>query len=597
MKNIYSIMKNRFKNIGLAIVTTSILLLNGCETTELGVVPSPNELNPTQADVDFFLNSIQQLVAKVHSGTEGLNENGTAQFGMEPVRMQHSFGPTYRESYEPADFDQIWDDTYAEALIDIRTMIPLAEEAGQFTHIGIAQILEAYLITTMVDMFGDVPYTEAARGEEGIFNPAVDTGASIYAAADQLLQDAIVNLNRDELALPTNDLYYGANETQWIKAANTMRLRLAVQSRLVNPAESTALINSLVAGGNLILDTADDLQFQWGSNLAAPDSRHPYFDSNYDGQGPSSDFYTCNYYMDLMANQYEDADPRTRYYFFRQQEDYSGADVITKECVTEPAIPAWWAPFDIYCLIPAENGLNGLWGRNHLDDDGIPPDDAFRTLHGVYPIGGPFDDDSFRNVSGSTAQSEGLAGAGISPLILATNTNLMLAETALELGTSGDARAYLETGVRQSIGKVTAFGERLGAGVMDRVIVEDDLETPENEEITVRDLYIPTEEDINNHIDEILTAYDAGNDTDKLRIIAEQVFIASWCNGMEAYNTYRRTGQPDNLTPATRVADPGTFLRSMWYPQIASDNNTNITQKSNPDTPVFWDTNPEGFVD
>ncbi|RKN80340.1 SusD/RagB family nutrient-binding outer membrane lipoprotein [Ulvibacterium marinum] len=569
-------MKNRFKNIGLALVAVSILLTNGCETTELGVVPSPNELNPTQADVDFFLNSIQQLVAKVHSGTEGLAENGTAQFGMEAVRMQHSFGPTYRESYEPSDFDQIWDDTYAEALIDIRTMTPLAEEASQFTHIAIAQILEAYLITTMVDMFGDVPYSEAARGGEGIFNPAVDTGASIYAAADQLLQDAIVNLNRQELVLPTNDLYYGGDETQWIKAANTMRLRLAVQSRLVNPAESTAIINSLVGGGQLIVDAADDLQFQWGSNLAAPDSRHPYFDSNYDGQGPSSDFYTCNYYMNLMANQYGEADPRTRYYFYRQQEDYSGADVITKECVTEPAIPAWWAPFDVYCLVPATNGLNGLWGRNHLDDDGIPPDDNFRTLHGVYPIGGPFDDNSFNTaVSGSTAATFGLAGAGISPMLLAANTHLMLAESALVLGTSGDARVYLEEGVRQSMNKVAAFGAVLADGTG----------------------FEATPDAINAHIADILAAYDAGNDTDKLRIIAEQVFIASWCNGMEGYNTYRRTGQPDNLTPATRVADPGTFLRSMWYPQTASDNNTNITQKANPDTPVFWDTNPEGFVD
>jgi len=576
MKNIYSIMKNRFKNMGLVLVAISVLFINdGCETTELGVVPSPNELSPEQADVDFFLNSIQQLVAKVHSGTEGLAENGTAQFGMEPVRMQHSFGPTYRESYEPSDFDQLWEDTYANALIDIRTMTPLAQASGQFTHIAIGQILEAYLITTMVDMFGDVPYSEAARGQEGIFNPIVDSGASIYAAADQLLQDAVANLNRNELALPTNDLYYGGDESQWIKLANTMRLRLAVQSRLANPAESTAIINSVIAGGQFIADAADDFQFQWGTNLAAPDSRHPYFDSNYDGAGPSSDFYTCNYFMNLMANQYDDPDPRTRYYFYRQQEDYSGADVITKECVTEPAIPAWWAPFDIYCLIPATNGLNGLWGRNHLDDDGIPPDDAFRTLHGVYPIGGPFDDDSFRNVAGSTAQSEGLAGGGISPMVLAANTHLMLAEASLVLGTTGDDRAYLEEGMRQSMNKVAAFGASLATGSG----------------------FEATPASIDSHVADVLAAYDAGSDTDKLRIIAEQVFIASWCNGMDAYNTYRRTGQPDNLTPATRVADPGTFLRSMWYPQVASDNNENVVQKGSPDTPVFWDTNPEGFVD
>ncbi len=557
-------------------MATLALFISGCETTDLGVIPSPNELNPQQADVDFFLNSIQKLTANVHSGTEGFAENGTAQFGMQPVRILHRSGPTYRQAYEPSDFDRIWDDVYSEALIDIRTMVPIAQEAEQFTHVAIAQILEAYLISTMVDLFGDVPYTEAALGQEGILNPTPDSGASIYAALDLLLLEAIDNLNRDELVLPTNDLYYDGDEAKWLKAANTLRLKLAVQSRLVNPSESASTINSLIAGGNLILDFTDDLQFQWGSNLAAPDSRHPYFDANFDGAGPDTDFYTCNYFMNLMANQYSEADPRTRYYFYRQQADFSGANVITKECSAEPGIPSWWSDFDTYCLVPATNGINGLWGRNHLDSDGIPPDDNFRTLLGVYPIGGPFDDNSFNEgASGSTAASFGLGGAGVSPLLLATNTHLMLAESALVLGTSGSARAYLEEGMRQSMNKVAAFGAVLAQGTG----------------------FEATSGSIDAHVSEVLTAFDAGNNTDKLRIIAEQVFISSWCNGMEAFNTYRRTGQPDNLTPAFEVEIPGNFLRSMWYPQVAADNNTNITQKSNPDTPVFWDNNPEGFVD
>ena len=186
--------------------------------------------------------------------------------------------------------------------------------------------------------------------------------------------------------------------------------------------------------------------------------------------------------------------------------------------MTEPAIPAWWSGFDIYCTIPATNGLNGLWGRNHLDDDGIPPDDNFRTVHGVYPIGGPFDDDSFNEaVSGSAAATFGLAGAGISPMLLATNTHLMLAESALVLGTTGDARTYLQQGMLQSMNKVAAFG----ASLADATGFE------------------ATSVTIDAHINEVLAAYDAGDDTDKLRIIAEQVFISSWCNGMEAYNTYR----------------------------------------------------------
>ncbi|MCB0372562.1 MAG: SusD/RagB family nutrient-binding outer membrane lipoprotein [Muricauda sp.] len=558
----------------------ALAVLLGCETTTLDVVESPNALNPSQASVDFFLNQIQLMTAQIHSGEEGRAENGLSQFGMEPVRMQHGFGPTYRESYDPVDFDRVWDNVYARALIDIRTMNPLAEEAGQYTHIAIGQILEAYIMMTMVDFFGDVPYSEAVSGADGILNPVLDSGASIYAAADQLLVDAIANLNKDETVLPSNDLYYDGDEGQWIKVANTMRLKLYLQTRIASAdgfgaSVSTSRINELISGNQLILDASDDFFFQWGTNNASPDSRHPYFDANYDGAGPSSDFYTCNYYMNLMANQYGEPDPRIRYYFYRQQSDYSGADVVTKECVTEVALPSWWDPSEPYCLVPAINGLSGYWGRNHLDDDGIPPDDAFRTLHGTYPVGGPFDDDSFRNVSGSGAVNEGLVGAGISPILMSSYTYFMLAEASLTLNTTGNARDYLETGIRQSIGTVVGFGASLAEGSG----------------------FVPTSTAIDNHVGQILTAYDAGNDTDKLRIIAEQYFIALWCNGIEAYNTYRRTGQPDNLTPAFTIQDPGTFLRSMWYPQTAADSNTNITQKSAPDTPVFWDTNPEGFVD
>lgn len=560
------------------ILGCSFLVLNSaCETIELGVVPSPNDLSPEQASIDFFLNQIQFMTAQIHSGEEGRAENGLSQFGMEPVRILNGggSGPLYRDLYTPSDFDLLWDNVYARALIDIKTMIPLAEEAEQYTHVAIAQILEAYIMMSMVDFFGDVPYSEAARGGEGIINPQVDSGADIYAALDILLLEAIGNLNKSESSLPSNDLFYGGDESKWIKAANTMRLKLYLQSRLVNTSQSVSAINNLISSGQLILNEEDDLFFQWGTNNAAPDSRHPYFDANFDGAGPDDGFYTSNYYMNLMANQYGQPDPRIRYYFYRQVSDFSGADVVTKECVTEIGLPSWWSSDEPYCIVPNINGLDGYWGRNHLDDDGIPPDDAFRTVLGVYPTGGPFDDDSFRNVSGTAAVSEGFAGAGISPFLMSSYTYFMLAEASLTIGTTGNARTYLENGIRQSIQTVINFGQPLAAN----------------------SAFVPSATDIDSHITEILTAYDSGNDTDKLRILAEQYFIALWGNGIEGYNTYRRTGQPDDLTPAFAVSDPGEFIRSNWYPQVAVDNNINITQKAQPNTPVFWDTNPAGFVD
>ncbi len=581
MKKIY------LKVSGFLVALALIVSSSGCESVNLEVQASPNFLEPSNPDTDLFLNAIQTGIAAFHSGIEGSGFDGMSEFGMEPVRMLHGFGPSYRELNEPADFNRAWRDAYSETLADIRGMTPLAEELGQFTHIAIGQIIEAYLMVTLVDFFGDVPYSQAILGVENL-NPAADDQVAIYEAADQLLLDAIANLGATELSLPATDLFFTdyptvidgpALEERWEKVANTLRLKIYLQTRLASEASfgagtSTSVINSLIAGGNLIMDRADDWSFQYGTTLSAPDSRHPFFEKNYGGAGPSADFYAANYFMDLMANQYGQIDPRTRYYYYRQVSDFSDADVVTNSCSTQ-APPAWYGPGDLFCQVPNTNGYNGMWGWDHLRADGIPPDDQFRTLFGVYPVGGPFDNDSFRNVSGSDAVSEGLAGAGIAPFMMTSWTYFMLAESSLTLGTTGDARTYLESGIRESIGKVMEFGAVV-AGTSAQ---------------------IPTTTDIDTHVGEILTAYDAGDNTAKLKIIVEQYFIALYGNGIEAYNTYRRTGQPSDLQAAVDLADPGVFVRSHWYPQDAAVNNSSLPQKQDVTTPVFWDTNPAGFVD
>lgn len=569
-------MTKKIRNIFLLGIT---LVTFSCETTDLQVLNDPNNIDPALADVDLFLNSIQLGLTDFFTGVEGSGFDGMSEFGMEATRMLHGFGPTYLELNDPASFNQIWTNAYAVTLADIRAMTPLAEASNRYTHLAIAQIVEAYIIMTLVDYFGDIPYTEAILGVENL-NPVLDSGASVYEAADTLLLQAIANLALEEDFGVATDLYYAADENpddnpaykdSWRKLAKTLRLKLYLQTRLVNESESIATINALIADDDLITSSADDFQYQYSTNLAAPDSRHPWFDKNFDGAGPSADFIMANYYMNLLANRYDQIDPRVRYYFYRQEGDFSEANTQTQPCSTQPR-PSFYAADELYCQVPNDNGYNGLWGWDHMNADGIPPHDAFVTVFGVYPVGGPFDNSSFRNVSGSEAASEGLQGAGISPIMLSSYTNFMLAESALILGTTGDARTYLEQGITESMNKVVAFGSSIATA--------------------------PSQTEIDDHVADILADYDAATtDTDRLKVIAEQYFVALWGNGIEAYNTYRRTGQPADLQPAVDVANPGTFVRSNWYPTGATDTNSNINQKPGVSAPVFWDTNPEGFVD
>jgi hypothetical protein len=207
-----------------------------------------------------------------------------------------------------------------------------------------------------------------------------------------------------------------------------------------------------------------------------------------------------------------------------------------------------------------------------LDDDGIPPDGILRTTFGVYPVGGKFDNNAGKP---GTADS-GAKGAGIQPILMSSFTEFMKAEAALLLGTTGDARAYLESGVRKSIATVMDFGALKDA-------------PPST--------FVPSETVINGYVTAVLNRYDAASDNDgKMEVIAREYWIALFGNGVDAYNTYRRTGKPGNLQPGLQ-ASFGAFYRSFTYPSAFINRNSSVSQKPNNSVQVFWDTNPAGFID
>lgn len=557
-------MKIKIKNAILKVFTVSLLLVtvNSCETTELEILESPNVLAPEQADVDFYLNNVQVDLA---SYFEAITEEG-----MEVTRILHMFGPLYSNAYQADQFNFPYQLAYAGILADARALRPLAEEQELFTHVAISKVIESYVMLTLVDYFGPVPYSEAIQGSENL-NPGLDNGEEIYAAVEALLNEAIEDFKKDELSLPDNDLFYGGDEDQWVKLANTLKLKIYVQTRLVDNNVVTK-INEIVNSGEYISEASADFQFEYSSIDANPDSRHPIFGRNFDVAADVTD-YMSNSYMYYLAFEKPVRDPRTRYYFYRQSLTITD-DENALECIREEP-PAHYN-LDLYpfCYAANFNGTSnpeaGYWGRDHGNDDGIPPDGGERTTWGVYPVGGKFDDNSGAAVPGRTI---GLQGAGISPIMLASYVDFMLAESALTLGTTGAARDYLEQGMRKSIQKVINFG----APVADEE-------------------FVPTQEQIDVYVGEVLNNYDAAaTEDEKLNIIVKEYFIALFGNGVEAYNTYRRTGKPENLQP-TLIASNGGFINSFLYPTELVDQNSNVDQKPDHTVRVFWDTE-NGTVD
>ena len=550
-------MKNYNKLRNLLFAISGVIALQGCDTMDLDLLDSPNALNETNANPEFYINSIQlDLRDFFFEVTEP---------GQEVTRILHMFGPLYQNAYAPSALNDAWNIAYAGIMPDVRALQKYADEDGLYTHLAIGQIAEAYVMATLVDYLGDIPYSESNDPE--IFNPSVDSGQDIYASLITLLDSAISNLNQDETKLPDTDFYYGGDETKWIKLANTLKLKLYVQSRLVNESESVSAISSIVGSGNFISTAADDFQFQFGSNDTNPDSRHPIFARNF-LEGTGSTDYQSNTFMQYITSDTSNEDPRRRYYFYRQRA-VGPQNTVEQSCYgTLP--PAHIGFTNIYCNLNDFATFPGYWGRDHGYDFGIPPDTTLRTAWGLYPVGGQFDDNSFTPIAD---RSIGTKGAGIEPIMLSSFVHFMLAEMALETSFSGNAADLLEDGIRQSIAKVMNFRSALA---------DSD--------------YVPSSDNVDAYVTEIMDRYNAANADGKLNIIEKEYFKALFGNGVEAYNTFRRTGKPDDGQPLVR--EPvNNYLRSFFYPDDYTLFNTNATQKDDVVTKVFWDNNPDtGFI-
>lgn len=567
--------KNKLYTKLIAII--GLLFFVSCETIELDKSQNPFALTPDKADVDFLFNGIEEDFVRQLEGDAdysagdnwgsggSTNGDGLSLFGMELTRLvalANTNAQSYASAYGDTDSDDEWTNFYAGIRANSIAMTKLATASGRNKHIAIAQFIEAYTMTAMVDFYGDIPYTEANLGVANL-NPKVDSGASVYAAAIALLDKSITNFSSPSTAAtnPKTELFYGNNFTKWIKAANTLKMKLYLQTRLVD-ATAITKFNAIVASGNYITATADDLVYNWGGTSASnPDNRHPRYGLNYTATGAGD--YCSNWLMNTM---FTTTDPRIRYFFYRQRNAVPGQEVApdeqTLKCSLSIAPAHYVAGGFTFCSLPS-----GYWGRDHGDSDGTPPDGFLKTTWGVYPAGGKFDNSNFANISATA----GASGKGITPILLASWVDLMKAEVAMVQNNLPLAKTEMINGINKSIAKVMSFGPK----------------DPAFDPLSTR---VPTATRITTYINFISSSWDDADNAGKWNIFGVQSLIADYGNGIEAYNFYRRTGYPTSLQP-NRSASPGGYIRSLYYPSAAVDTNVNINQKANQSVPVFWNTN------
>jgi SusD/RagB-like outer membrane lipoprotein len=127
---------------------------------------------------------------------------------------------------------------------------------------AIALIVEVEAIDRITDKFGPVPYSMVGTSLVSI---TYDSQQSIYQQMFLQLDTATTNLNAYITANPGAtplagyDAIYGGNYAEWLKFANSLRLRLAMHIVKVDPTTAQAQAEkALSAPGGLLSQVSDD---------------------------------------------------------------------------------------------------------------------------------------------------------------------------------------------------------------------------------------------------------------------------------------------------------------------------------------------------
>lgn len=509
------------------LIVVLVLFTASCTKDFLDINTDPN--NPTDIEVSKLLPWAQRTLGDALSMGEdngGLSQIlGVYTHQLSTREEPDQYGATGNESF----LGLAWSKLYATSpppgaaqpvygvLNNLEDIIERATEDGNTHYAGIAKILKAYTFSQIVDVFGDVPFSEANRLNEGIQYPKFDDDAAIYDSIFNIINSGIDDLNNttapNAFRPGADDIIYGGNISRWLKAANTIKLKLYTQIRKVRNV--SAEVNQLLsAPSGLINSVSESFLIPYGIN-AATDDRNPAFATYYASQRSN---HVSPWFYEILKGYNPGIftgieDPRIPYYIYNQ----ISANQNTREGnQTEYRDGAF---VSIY------------FGSVGPDRDRSQQNTI--SMLGIYPAGGKYDD-------GSATIATATSGTGAAPYRMITYADRLYLEAELiQTGVvAGNAETVLESAIRESFRQI------------DYVIT-----TYVGSSQSVPAIFnIPA---MNSYLGEVMADFAAAGNEKKLEIIMTQKWISSIGSAVDQYTDIRRTGYPVVFNPLNISMAPG----------------------------------------
>lgn len=270
------------KNKILYIAAFLGLAATSCKKSWLDVNTNPNQ--PPSATSNFVFSNAQNV-----SATNFVFQHETGAYFSGQWTQSSSYimqATTFTYLYTNGDFNY-WDPIY-DNLYDYQYVLDHADKDGQLFLKGPARVMKAFWFQQLVDMYGNVPYTDALKGL-GSLAPKFDDQKAVYEDLIKQLDAAIVELKANSFpsAFLSSDIIFSGSTAKWLRFANSLKMRILIRQSLISGRDSyiTTEIAKIVAEGSGVLVSGEDVGVNPGY-LASAGKTNPYYDRwGYDANG------------------------------------------------------------------------------------------------------------------------------------------------------------------------------------------------------------------------------------------------------------------------------------------------------------------------
>lgn len=481
----------------------AVIAGTSCKKHLIELNENPNGADPATANPNLVLSTVLTQSAQTFVNLGYLDIAGV---------MQH----TQKDGWGSGHNNYDWGNSnswtgYYDILRNNQFVYEKAVASNFPLHEGIALVMKSLMFGLLTDLYGDVPYSDALKSDQGgnqYTFPKFDSQQSVYDSILSNLEKANSLLSETSFNSSTGpaDIFYGGDAGKWRKFANSLALRYYMRLSEKLPSVAKAGIEKIVgdpAKYPIITSAADEPAMGFPGNSDG-DSWPAYAVP----QSDSTNYIRIKLCNTLVQALLERNDPRIQ----------AWAEPVTESIYVDPDLSG------NVSKVVYDTTINGVHRprvliitNEFLAAKGITVNDINQDPNYVgLPVA--LNAPQTYNLSPDVQQAshnthvswvnknfaKGNAGGIKTRLITAAEVHFILAEAAAKGWNAGDAEEHYNMGIAASL-SVWGFGGQAAAYIAQPEVAFD------------------------GTIEQIIT----------------QKWIASWSSATEAWFDWRRTGYPE----------------------------------------------------